>query len=285
MALYVPSIQDFQWRYSLNTGLRPTLTSYGQTITPGTTPTKGAYTQVVSAANMVNDGYGILINFNNGGSTAATRNYHVDIGVDNAGGTTYLVKIPNLMAGHAAPYGVLNAGIWYYFPLYIAKGSSVAVRAAGNVTTAFSANVTVFGQPSRPDSVRAGTKVFAFGATTATATGTTMTLGTTAEGAYAQIGTATTQPLWWWQTGFTQVDTTMTAQNIHLDVAAGDATNKRILIENQLFYVNATEQISNNLYTLSYGNVATGDLIYVRGQSSLTTLDTAASAMVWGLGD
>lgn len=282
--LYVPFGNDFQWSYSNITATRPTTTSMGTSITAGTAPTMGAWTQVVSSANMAQEGYGILIGFNNGSTSAATRNYLVDVGVDNAGGSAYVVKIPYLLAGHATTYGLGSSAIWYYFPLYIPLGSSVALRAAGNVTTAFNAVVSVFGQPRRPDAIRCGSMVFSFGQTTATSTGTTITLGTTAEGAWTQVGSAVTESLWWWQTGYTCIDTTMTAATIHLDLAAGNSTTKKILYENAIIQTTAAEQISSvPVFVNSYNNVAPGDLIYIRGQHS-STADTSTSVMAWGLG-
>lgn len=284
MALFVPYGADFQWQYSTTQNTQPAA-AFGVAVTAGVTPTKGAWVQVGSSANISQEVYGVLININSAATSAATRNYHVDLGVDTAGGTSYLVKIPNLLGGHAAPYNVGSGGIWYYFPLYIPRNSSVAIRAAGNVTTAIRANVTFFGQPRRPDAVRCGSKVFSFGENTANATGTAITLGTAAEGGWTQVGSATPQSLWWWQTGYTAADTTMTLQAIHLDVGAGDATNKKLLLENQLITVTTTEQINNIPQSVinAYNNVAEGELIYVRGRSSATP-DTATSVMAWGLG-
>ena len=91
-------------------------------------------------------------------------------------------------------------------------------------------------------------------------------------------------PLWWWQTGMTCVDTTMTLAAIHLDVSAGNSSNKRLLLQDVLSVVTTSEQISNAPLTLGCAaDVAEGDLIYGRGQSS-TTADTDTSMMAWGLG-
>ena len=284
MSLLVPGGPDFQWYYSNITTTRPTTTSMGTSVTPGTAPTVGAWAQVAANTNITEEVYGVLICFNNGSTSATTRNILADIGVDNAGGTAYLTKIPYLQAGHATPYGLGGSGIWYYFPLYIPRGSSVAVRAMGTTTTAFNCAITFFGQPRRPDMVRAGSKVFAFGQLTATASGTLVTPGTTAEGAWTQLGTATTMPLWWWQVGYSQIDTTMSANIMHLDLASGTAATKKILMENQVYQTTAAEQISNLPLTVNaYNNVATGDLIYGRMQCS-GTADTSSGMIAYGLG-
>lgn len=282
--LFVPFGQDFQWSYSNASATRPSTTGFGTSVTPGTAPTFGAWTQVASAANMTQDTYGILLCFNNGATSAAIRNILVNVGVDNAGGTTYLTVIPTLIAGSSSTYGLGTGGIWYYFPLYIPAGSSVALQATGTVTTAFNAFVQFFGQPRRPEVIRAGSYVDAFGIDLNNARGTTTTLGTTAEGAWTQLGTATTRSYWWWQSCYSAADSTMAAQVIHSDLASGTATFKKILYENQYTSVTGAEQISTlPVFVNSYNNVAVGDIIYVRGQTS-GTADTTTGFAAYGLG-
>ena len=282
MGLYVPSAGDFKWWVS-NGASRPAAT-YGTALTPGTAPTFGSWTQLMSGATVAQDVFGIMINFNSFSTSATTRNVLVDIGVDNAGGTSYRTVIPYLIAGHAAPYTVGSGGQWYYFPLFIKAGSSIAARAMGNVVTAGRCMITVFGQPKRPDSVRVGSRVFSFGEDTTNAIGTAVTLGTTGDGAWAQAGSATPMPLWWWQAGYTCADTTMTAAMIHLDCSAGDATNKKILIQDSPLVTTSAEQISNLPTTVGcVANVAAGQNVYVRGQSSATA-DSTPTMMAWGLG-
>lgn len=283
--IFSPFGADFQWLYSNVTATRPA-TAWGTLVTAGATAnTMGAYATLVSAANITTDVYGIQIIFNNGFTSGNVKNFLVDIGVDNAGGTSFITKIPFLMAGHSAPYAAFG-GITYYFPLYIPSGSSIGIRAQGTVASStFSTAVTLYGQPRRPDSVRVGSKVFSFGQTTATSSGTAITLGTAGEGAYTQVGTAATQSLWWWQHGYSSIDITMTAATINFDIAAGSSTTvNKLLIQNSPFVVNATEQIYNiPNYAGAYNNVAAGDLIYIRGQSSANA-DTTPNVMAWGLG-
>jgi hypothetical protein len=283
MGLLVPAGQDFQWYYSNTLTTRPNVTAFGTSITPAVAPTFGAWTQVATAANIANDVYGVLICINNAATSAATRNILMDLGVDNAGGTTYLTKIPYLQGGSAAPYGTSLGGIWYYFPLYINRGSSVAVRAMGTTTAAFNCSVYFYGQPRRPDAVRAGSYVDAYGFNTTGALGTAVTPGTTAEGTWTQLGT-TTSSYWWWQCGFNVNDTTMTAATIHADLSAGTAAQKKILFENQLWQTTAAEQTSCAINTANaYNNTASGDIIYGRLQHS-STADTGNAMIAYGLG-
>lgn len=284
MALYVPQGADFQWQYASTTNTRPTTTGFGISVTPGTQPNKGNWVQVASSVNVSQEVYGVSICANNGATSNTIRNILMDVGVDNAGGTAYQVVIPDLLCGYSSPYGLGSGGVWYYFPLYIPSGSSVAVRAQSTTTTAFNVSITLLGQPRRPDSVRCGSLVVPFGVVSATSSGTPTTLGTTAEGAWTQVGTALTRSLWWWQVGYSCLDASMSAAIIHADVGAGDAANKKIILENCIIQTTAAEQISTNQNMMNaYNNVAAGDLIYVRGQTS-GTADTTPGFVVYGLG-
>lgn len=280
---FVPQGPDFQWYYSNTLTTQPAV-AFGTSITPGTTAsTYGAWVQVASAANIPQDIYGVYICFNNGSTSAATRNILCEMGVDNNGGTAYLSVIPYLLAGNAFTYSTAPGGIYYYFPLYIKAGSSIAFRAMSNSATTFNVSVTFYGQPRRPDSQRVGSYVDAFGVNIASRIGTAVTVGTNTEGVWTQLGTATTKNYWWWQIGCTSTSTAQQAATSHFDISAGDATNKKILIENQKWYTSAAEQIGCiPSIENAYNNVAAGALIYGRGQG--TAAIPSASMIAYGLG-
>ena len=283
MSFFVPHGADFQWCYSNTLNTRPSITSMGTVVTPAVAPTFGNWVQVATAANISNDVYGVAICINNAATSATIRNILLDLGVDNAGGTAYLTKIPYLQGGNASTYGLGSSGIWYYFPLYINRGSSVAVRAMGTTVAAFNCMVYFYGQPRRLDAVRAGSYVDAYGFNTANAQGTAVTPGTTAEGAWTQLG-VTTSNYWWWQTGFNVNDTTMSANILHADLSVGDAANKKILFENQIWQTTAAEQTSCNLNVANaYNNTKSGDIIYGRLQCS-GTADTGNAMIAYALG-
>lgn len=271
------------WNFSLSNieTVRPAA-GWGAVVTPGTAGAKGAWASVFTAAQVSTEIFGLLIFINNCSTSATTRNVLLDVGIDPAGGTNYSVIIPDLIGGHAAPTTV--GGIYYYFPIYIPAGSSVAVRATGTVATTFNVALRCYGKPRRPDSVICGTKVTAFGATLATATGTTVTAGTTAEGAWTQLGSATTHPIFWWQCGMTCVDTTMTANAHTMDVAVGDAANKDIVLADALAIFTAAEQSTMLPAVIqAYDRTPVGQLVYGRIQCS-GTADSALSMMAYGLG-
>lgn len=287
MGLFVPQGNDFQWSYSNITATRPNIAGWGLSHTPSiTASTFSAYTTLVAAANITHDVYAIYLCFNNNSAPAAIRNTLVNIGVDTAGGTNFVTKIPQLMCGNAAPLNIGAGGVWYYFPLFIPAGSSIGIQAGAVAAIAFNTAVWLYGKPRRPESIRTGSYVTAFGTQTGTAwRGTNITPGTTAVGALTQIGAATTRSHWWWQGGFCLQDTTATASALTLDVAAGSSiTLNKFLIEKQVWTVTGAEQISSfPLFPSSYNNVAVGENIYARMQSS-AFLDTGNNVAVYGLG-
>jgi hypothetical protein len=286
-ALYVPAGGgDFGWQLD-STTIRPTAQMGAVVVAGSTANTMSGWQDIINGTDVIYDVYGISICFNASVSiSAATRNMLFDIGVDNNDGFTYQVVIPHLLGGHASPYNIGSGGIWYYFPLFIPAGSKIAIRAQSNVGGSQTyVTMSLFGRPRRPETVRVGTKVFAFGVNTANSRGTIATLGTTSKSTYTLVGGPTTMRLWWWQLGYACVDTTMTAAAIHADVAAGSSTtNNKIVIQNTLITTTAAEQINNLPITSGCtSQVATGDNLYVRGFSSATP-DTSPNFIVYGLG-
>jgi hypothetical protein len=283
MPIYSPFGPDFQWQYS-NVSATRLATAWGFSHTSGAAPTFSTYATLVSAANVTTDVYGIELIFNNAFNAATTRNLLVNIGVDNAGGTTFVTKIPALMAGHAGSV-IIGGGIVYYFPLYIPAGSRIGIQATGTTAFAFNTAVKLYGQPRRPEAVRVGSYVTNFGTTTTGAQGTAITLGTTARGTYTQVGAATTRSFWWWQMGHTFVDTNVASAGISFDMAAGSSTtvNKQ-LFENAVYFYDGTERIWNiPLVASQYNTVGVGENIYIRGQTS-GTAETSPTVAAYGLG-
>lgn len=290
MPLFMPNgTNEFRWQLANFGTTRPAAGMGNLIVANATGNTMGSWTPIFSSSQVSNDVYGISLIFNNSaGISAAVRNMLFDIGVDNTGGTSYSVEIPYLLAGHAAPYN-LNGGIFYYFPLFIPKGSSIACRAqssVGSSNTQLAA--TIFGQPRRPDTIKAGTKVFSYGVDVANSRGNIVTLGTTNDGANTLLlpNTTINFPLWWWQIGYAAVDTTMTALAIHADLTAGTSppNNKKTLIQDYLIFSTAAEQIGTiPTYVQNYSTVAANANIYIRGQCS-GTADSSTNFAAYGMG-
>lgn len=282
MALFVPhAANSFEWWTSNNTG-RPAA-ALGTSITPAQN-TMGSYTQLLSGASVANDVFGIYVMINSNAVSAAARDTLVTVGVDPAGGTSYTDTINNLM-GSCAGAATLG-GVWYYFPLWIRAGSSIAAKASVNNATVGTLRVytQVFGLPTNPEAIKVGTYVDSFGITTGTSSGTTVTSGTTSEGAWTALATSISRSCWWWQLGMGCNDTTMTALVYAADLASGDASNKRLVINDQLFLAGASESIvSLPMTTGCEMDVSAGVNLYGRLQCS-GTADSALSLAAYGVG-
>lgn len=280
--LFVPGAGDFRKTITNLTG-RPAA-AWGAALTSGAINTKGAWVQVLADTAVTDDCYGILININSGAASAAARNSLFDIGVDPSGGTAYSVLIPDLLSSGASPANIGSGGVWYYFPLYIQAGSRIAARFACQAASATArVGVYLFAQPARPDAVKAGSIVEAFGVVAGSSAGTIVTPGTTAEGALTLLGT-TDRRYWWWQGGMGCNDTTQTALLYALDFVAGSSTSDfRTLIQDQWVTLTAAEQQNNSPLTVGcVANVGTGENIYGRVQCSGTS-DSAISLVAYGV--
>lgn len=266
---------------SIADGTRPTNT-YDTAITPGTNA-MGAWAQLVAGAAVTADIWEIEVVINSRATSAI--DHLVDIGIDPAGGTAFGVLIEQLVTGPASPILVdwLAGTVVYRFPLRIPAGASVGARASAKSGTAdIGVSCTLRGRPSRPELCWAGSFVTTFGATLASSNGTIITPGTVSEGAWTQIGAATTKPYRYLEFGYGIDDGTMAAARIDVDIGVGDATNKRIAIANAPVLTAS----SNNLVKPAAGrycNVAVGDLLYARAQSS-AALDTNNSVAIYAVG-
>lgn len=280
--LLAPSPNDFAWSLA-NTTARPAA-NYGTTVTPAASvnTADGAWAQLFSGGAVTEDVFFISICLNNGATSGATRRIMADIGIDRSGGTSYVTLIPELFAGHASAFTA--GGIWYNFPLYIPAGSRLAIRACGDLGTAFGAYVKLFGKPRAPELCKYGNAICHHGNNALDGTG--ITLGTTSKGGWVDLGTPTVQNPWWWQLGYTCRDVSMSAAAIFFDVAVGDATTKNIVIENAVVLTTTSEQIVIPPVTFQCTGKhrwGSGESIYIRGQSS-TTADTIPTVKVWSLG-
>lgn len=251
----------------------------GTSVTPAV-GSKGSWAQLGS--DLVDDAYGILVNVNSNSASAASRNSVIDIGVDESGGTSYTVRIANLLCGSVNPYNVSGSGAWYFFPLFIPAGSAVAARAQGTVTTAFRVGAVFLQRPTNPSMIRKGSFVETYGVTEPA--GTAITPGTTSEGAWVQVGT-TSRRVWWWQAAIqvSSADTSWNAGAIHVDVAVGDASNKLIVIQDMAVTTTTSEQMANPPLTAGVEmDVAPGTNVYMRAQHSGTLDSYTAAAYALG---
>lgn len=253
-------------------GTRPVITSMGAAITPGNN-TYSAYVSVLAGAALTDDCYLLEINANNFGASAAAHDTIITIGFDPAGGTSFADAIVDLLTGQAGPPFSASGGQGghsWVFPLFVKAGTSVGVKASQNSAAPSTGAVSVryFCRPSRPELLRVGSRVVTYGSVPATSTGTAVTPGTTADGAYTQLGTvATGDAPWHWvmSCGFNQAVISPSGIAV-CDLAIGSSTAlNREAVQNQWFSYNTVEQtfgafVGRNL------QASPGDLVYGRMQ-------------------
>jgi len=260
--------------------------AWGTTVVPGASNTKGSYAAVIAAGSILVDCYLLQVNFNNSATSAAARDILADIGVDPAGGSSFTVLIPDLLASCAAPaVGAFGSGISYLFPIFVRKGSSLACRAAVNNVTGsvLSCRIQLWGAPRDSRAMRVGSKVIAYGITAASSSGTAVTSGTTSEGAWTQIGTiASGDRPWYWQLGMGCNDATMSAVAYTCDLSVGNASSKEIVLEERVYQATAAEQLSDGGIVEGMYAAAPADLVYGRIQCS-GTADSALSLAAYGV--
>ncbi|WP_372810099.1 hypothetical protein [Litorivivens sp.] len=262
-----------EFRYKLRSWSGTPANAYGTLCTKATNA-YGTWTSLISGASVAHDIYAVYININRIGGGAASDTI-CNIGIDPAGGTSFTTLIPDLLCSAAAVYAAsfngASGGISYYFPIFIPAGSSVGAQFSTNgaVNNPY-AMLTLYGQPSRPDAINVGRWVDSYGITAASSSGTAVTPGTSSPGSWTSLGTPSRSG-WYTQVGLGINDSTMAAEAYLCDLAAGDASNKRILTEHNLFATDTLEQMGNCYRDEQcYGMVTTSDTLYGRIQASAT---------------
>lgn len=258
----------------------------GTSVTPGASNVEGTYTQIASSANIANDIWEFHIGVHSGGTSGSDKSQLMDIGIDEAGGTSYTAIISNIVMGMTGT-SVVQGVTWFKFPMKIKAGSSVAVRIQGSNATAGTVRVIgrFFGKPSAPELCWLGAYSETIGTIT-NSSGPTITSGTSgAEGSWTSIGT-TSKLLKWWQIGIQISNATITSGQYHWDVSYGDGTNKHIIIENAQHYITSTTEQGCvvQMDPRCYCEVPSGSTIYVRVSCSLGTASSNCNCTVIGIG-
>ena len=264
-------VNSFSFQFS-TIGATPAV-SPGTSVIPGASNAEGSWTEIASAANIAQNVYGLSLRVFNGFTSTQQKDHLLDIGIDPAGGTSYVpAHLPqNIVCGESG-----GNGFAFYFPVWILAGSAVAVRVQGNNATAGTVIVlaTFYGQPSHPELIRVGQYSETIGTIT-NSQGVAFTPGNTgAEGTWTLLG-VTTKNLWHWQLCVQEANTAMAILHYHFDLAFGDASNKVPIIQDLRCTTDSSESINNNYPTKNlepcFADVPAGTNIYVRGTCSGTT--------------
>jgi len=279
------AVNSFETVYSNVKAVRPSTTAWGTNITPGSNVVGTTTSLGVTATKAC---YAVSVLISNSATSGSIRNSLTNIMMDPAGGTTYTTNlIPNLMSGCAGPLGGASPGaIWYYFPLYVPAGATIAANAQANTTlTAFPVAIWLFTDPTHPEAMHYGTKVEAIGAVTASSQGTAVTAGTTSDGAWTSLGNST-QVNFWWQQGFQISNGSITAMVYSQEISAdNNATTPKTLSDDLIINTTSLEQMgytNPTTYQRAFTAVASGTTIYARVQCSGTAL--TGTAIAYGLG-
>ena len=276
-------VNEFNWTAD-NFGTTYSEAAFGTGMTTGAANTKGTAVTLLSGATVTEDVYGIALKFIGGSAAATVRQFLADLLIDEAGGTSWSVKIANLIVD--AP-SFFDTGYSYFFPLYIKAGSSIGMQAQCQAATiALRCAVKVFGKPSHPHLLRVGTRVETLGANTATSDGVAITPGNLALGSYtASLGTLANDN-WWWQMGFAVNDSSITSAAYHFDVKAGDGTNDKLCIEGIMSAGSTAESFGKTAfgYGLPIRRVAAGSNVYVRAAAVGSAPDSGISVCAYALG-
>lgn len=201
------------------------------TATPGTglpsnatTLLDGAVTEIISAANNVQESWGIKIWISSTGLAATAAEACADILI---GGATDDVLIPALICGYAVAQG---SGYGYYFPLHIPQGKRIAARLA-SVRVSITAQIVIwlYGGSNPPWQV--GRKVTALGTQINNARG--QAIVPTASGGAAsvtQLIASTAEDYFALAPGFqAATDTTITPNGyVNIGIGLGAATEDRV---------------------------------------------------------
>ena len=237
--------------------------SYGTSVTAGTSDF-GSWVNILSALG--SDAYGLMVMIGSASGSGASRQVVVNIGVDEAGGSSYVTKIPSLLGGASPTYLVATGGSWYFFPLYVPAGSTIGAQAYSSIALSPRVAVVSYEKPPNPAMIRKGSFVEAIGVSGNN--GTSVTMGTTSEGSWQSLGT-TSRRLWWWQYGV-QLDpgeTNVSGSTVHVDLAVGSSQD--VIFLDNFLSVNSSEAIGNSPITSGVEwDVPAGSTIYVRCQSA-----------------
>lgn len=263
-----------QWGYSAGNWLTTQpAASFGVQVTNGN-GSYGNWAQVVSA--LAEDCYEISNVFTAGNTSGANRQQLANIGIDPAGGTNYTTIIPDLVCGMAGNLDI-SPGVKYRFPLFIPAGSTIAVQTNGNSASTVNVGIKVVGKPSRPELVKTGSKVIAYGV--AAPSGTSVTIGTASEGAWSELGTvAAGDNPFFWQYGFTINSISASARAFNIDLSIGDASNKVVVIADAGATSTTVEAIGKGFHDGGYYQAKAGDKIYGRVQGSNTQSNVEMTA-------
>lgn len=200
--------------------------------------------------------------------------------------TTTACKIRDLSASSAGPSSgnALTGGRRYFFPLWIPRLTKIMASVSVNNATVGSAGcwLKLYAKPTKPWALRTITFVRTFGSTPASSSGTAITPGTNADGAYFEIGTLQ-EEIAFWSMGPCINQAVMGNSPQSWDLALGTAITKRNVIENDEWGTSASEIMAQVGLGWVFALGAAGEKCYVRSAYAGTPV-SGFSVVVYGGG-
>lgn len=246
----------------------------GTTLTGGAANTYGSWVQIGPANGFDYAVEWIQVELNSGFTAATTRNHYVDIGFGTD--TSNVTVVIEKLCGSGA---TTNTGHMYFFPMQFPSGVKLFARTQGTVASStIKINLSVMGGNQNPGTVFKNTQIKAIGATTASTTGTAITMGASgAEGAWTQIVASSAEDYAGFMiAGPYYVDTNMaTGPSYTFDVGIGASGQERTIGENltkATIFSASEDWVGWHLPTLI--GVPAGTRICIRGSCSGTSEST-----------
>jgi len=278
--LFVPSAAEFTWIDSKGDGWQPT----APTQVTAAQNAYGSYVSLIAGSLVTSDVVGFWLIVSNGSTAAAARDTLVTVGLDQTGGTSFSDFVTDIAVPSSSNYANPDTGIWYWFPVRIPAGASVGVKASVNnaVPGSCRARVVLACKPKPPEACKVGSYVVTYGSVPSSSRGTSITAGTASEGAWTLVGTvAAGDRPWFWQVGLGINTTSMGDGLAHIDLGIGDASNKRVVIQNQ-FVMTTSNELVSAIYIGGGAVAIPSDGIYVRVQAT-NSFSGSLSAIAHGV--
>jgi len=229
--------------------------AYSAAVAPtsgGTAHTKGSWVEIVAATT--SDVYRVIMQTSNTAVSGSNTASLLDIGVGAAGAE--VVVVPNLAVGNSSTSSTLGSFPVWDLPLFIAKGSRVAVRwQSARTSVTLNTYWTFFGPTS---TTRAATKpapfTWAYGPDTSTSLGVTLVPGAAnAKGAWSQLTAATDGPISALAVGIQNAgNTSAQGGTVLVDIGYGAAGSEVVAIPNLSFTTSTQELVLRNHLLTTY---------------------------------
>ena len=241
-----------------------------------TTLLDGAVTEIISAANNIQDSWGLSIYIVGSGASATASEACFDILI---GGATDDVLISALIAG----YAYSGSSRTYFFPLHIPQGKRIAATHA-NVRTSVTAEIVLTLYGGEPPPWKVGRKVTTYGTQVNNARGQAIVPATSGGAATAtELTASTTEDHFAFMPGFKiETDTTTTVSNLNIGIGVGAATEDRI---GTWFYAaNAGEAIDGPFFPFpAFQDVPAGSRLTMLASNSIATNDAAYGGLIYAV--